>query len=87
MNNWTANEKQTLFLKTLKGADGKALTLAQASKMAGVEFKSGSINPLVAKGLVATADRKVNCLVVDAETGEQVGTCTKTVKAYSLVGE
>lgn len=48
---WTPNTKQTLFMDTLRKADG-AITLAQASEIAKVEFKSGTINTLITKGLV-----------------------------------
>ena len=41
---WKPNEKQQLFLKVLGEADGKGLTLAEVSAIAGVEIKSGSIN-------------------------------------------
>ena len=48
--NWTPNEKQQLFIKTLKGSDG--MTLKQASAAAGIEFATGTINSLTTKGLV-----------------------------------
>lgn len=48
---WTPNSKQQLFLDTLAKADG-AISLADASSVAGVEFKSGTINTLITKGLV-----------------------------------
>ena len=48
---WTPNTKQTLFMDTLRKADGP-MTLAQASEIAKVEFKSGTINTLITKGLV-----------------------------------
>lgn len=52
------NEKQTAFINALKETEG--LTLAEASKRAGVEIKSGSINTLVKKGLVTTiGDREI----------------------------
>ena len=83
---WAPNEKQRLFLKVLGEADGKALTLAKASSMAGVEIKSGSINTLIAKGMVATEDVSYECNLVRKDTDEIVGSTRKTVKAYKLVG-
>ena len=51
--NWTPNETQKKFMAVLKDLpDGEALTLAEISKRAGVEFKTGSINSLLTKGLV-----------------------------------
>ena len=83
---WKPNEKQQLFLKVLGEADGKGLTLAEVSAIAGVEIKSGSINTLIAKGMVATEDVSYECNLVRKDTGEIVGSTKKTVKAYKLVG-
>ena len=80
---WTPNEKQKLFLGAL--ADGKALTLAEVSKKVGVEIKPGSINTLIAKGMVQTEDVSYDCNIVRKDTNEVVGTTKKTVKAYKLV--
>ena len=82
---WTPNEKQKLFLGAL--ADGKALTLAEVSKKVGVEIKSGSINTLIAKGMVQTEDVSYDCNIVRKDTNEIVGTTKKTVKAYKLIGQ
>lgn len=82
---WKPNEKQQLFLKVLGEADGKALTLAEASSLAGVEIKSGTINTLIGKGMVATEDVSYKCNLVRQDTGEIVGSTQKTVKAYRLV--
>lgn len=72
--NWTPNEKQQLFIKTLKGSDG--MTLKQASAAAGIDFATGTINPLVTKGLVVIA-------------GEADGKGTKKVsyKVYGFVSD
>ena len=80
---WTPNEKQKLFLGAL--ADGKAITLAEVSKIVGVEIKSSSINTLIAKGMVQTEDVSYDCNIVRKDTNEIVGTTKKTVKAYKLV--
>ena len=46
--NKTLNEKQTALINALKTTtDG--LTLAEASAIAGVEIRPGSVNPLVGK--------------------------------------
>ena len=84
---WTPNEKQKLFLGAL--ADGKALTLAEVSKKVGVEIKSGSINTLIAKGMVQTEDVTYECHIIRKDNNEIVGSTKKTVKAYKLtaVGE
>lgn len=83
---WKPNEKQQLFLKVLGEADGKGLTLAEVSAIAGVEIKSGSINTLIGKGMVATEDVSYECNIVRKDNGEIVGSTRKTVKAYKLVG-
>ena len=83
---WKPNEKQQLFLKVLGEADGKGLTLAEVSAIAGVEIKSGSINTLIGKGMVATEDVSYECNIVRKDNGEIVGSTKKTVKAYKLVG-
>ena len=83
---WKPNEKQQLFLKVLGEADGKGLTLAEVSAIAGVEIKSGSINALIGKGMVATEDVSYDCNIVRKDNGEIVGSTKKNVKAYKLVG-
>lgn len=84
-NEWKPNEKQTTFLKVLGEADGKGLTLAEVSAIAGVEIKSGSINTLISKGMVATEDVEYECDIVRKDTREVVGSTRKKVKAYRLV--
>lgn len=69
------NEKQTAFLKALEGQT-EGLTLAEASKLAQTEFKSGSVNPLVGhyvevagtKEVLVTTKRKVNVYRLKAQT-------------------
>lgn len=67
--NWKPNETQTLFLNILKGSE-TPLTLAQVSHIAGVEIKSGSINTLISKELVATCDLEIKVKVVETEIYE-----------------
>ena len=82
---WNPNEKQTAFLSVLKDSD-HAVTLAEASEIAGIDFKPGTITPLVSKGLVSTEDVSFDCLIVRADDTEKVvGRTKKTVKAYTLV--
>lgn len=82
---WNPNEKQLAFLGVLKDSD-HAVTLAEASEIAGIDFKPGTITPLVSKGMVSTEDVSFDCLIVRADDTEKVvGRTKKTVKAYSLV--
>ena len=53
---WTPNANQKKFLEVLSN---EPHTLAELSKLAGVEFKTGSVNPLVKKGLVSHGEDKV----------------------------
>lgn len=81
---WKPNEKQTAFLTALEGAaDG--LTLAEASEKAGIEFKPGTTNTLIAKGIIEATDVTFDCLIVRADEPEKVvGRTKKTVKRYKL---
>ena len=70
---WEANAKQKKFMEILKeNPDG--LTLAEISQLAGEEIKSGSINCLIAKGLVDNSGEKE--VLVQAK---------RKVKVYKLV--
>ena len=71
------NDKQKAFLAAL--ADTEGLTLAEASEKTGIEIKSGSINTLTKKGLVAIVGereilvdtkRKVKVFALAASTEE-----------------
>lgn len=53
---WTPNDNQKKFLEVLSK---EPHTLKELSELAGIEFKSGSINTLVKKGLVAHGEDKV----------------------------
>lgn len=82
--NKTLNEKQTALINALKTAtDG--LTLAEASAIAGVEIRPGSVNPLVGKyiekcgtkEIVVTTKRTVNVYrLKDGTTVEVADTAT-----------
>ena len=86
---WTANENQVAFMDVLKGL-GRAATLMEINAVAGREFKTGTINTLIAKGLVATEDTDVTYtetkkFVFGDKTVETTTEKTVTRKAYSLV--
>lgn len=78
------NEKQTALINALKTTtDG--LTLAEASAIAGVEIRPGSVNPLVGKyiekcgtkEIVVTTKRTVNVYrLKDGTTVEVADTAT-----------
>lgn len=82
--NKTLNEKQTALINALKTTtDG--LTLAEASAIAGVEIRPGSVNPLVGKyiekcgtkEIVVTTKRTVNVYrLMDGTTVEVADTAT-----------
>ena len=81
-NKWTMNETQKAFMGVLANyPDG--VTMFEL-KLAGHEFKTGSVNVLVTKGLVATdGEREFACDVV--YNGVVVGKTTKVGKVYRLV--
>ena len=71
MTNKPLNEKQTAFINALKTTtDG--LTLAEASAIAGVEIRPGSVNPLIGK------------YIEKAGTKEITVTTKRTVNIYRL---
>lgn len=78
---WTMNETQKAFMEVLaQYAEG--VTMFEL-KLAGKEFKTGSINTLITKGLVVTdGEREFECEVV--YNGVVVGKVTKTGKVYRL---
>ena len=81
-NKWTMNETQKAFMGVLANyPDG--VTMFEL-KMAGHDFKTGSINTLITKGLVVTdGEREFACDVV--YNGVVVGKVTKTGKIYKVV--
>lgn len=70
---WQPNDTQKKFMEILKEAD-RPMSLAEINAL-GNEFKSGSINCLVSKGLVKTEDKEVQVVK------------TEVRKVYSLVSE
>jgi len=81
-NIWTMNQTQKDFVEVLKDyAEG--ITLFEL-KLAGKEFKTGSINTLITKGIVEiVGEREFACDIVF--NGVVVGHSTKTGKIYKLV--
>ena len=81
-NTWKMNDTQKRFMEVLgQYADG--VTMFEL-KLAGHDFKTGSINTLITKGLVVTdGEREFACDVV--YNGVVVGKVTKSGKVYKLV--
>lgn len=79
---WTPNETQTDFIKTL-GNYPKGATLRDIEIDTGKTYKTGAINVLVSKGLVATEDKEVAVELVYRDT--VIGTIKKNWKVYKLV--
>ena len=79
---WKMNDTQKQFVETLESYENGA-TLFEL-KLAGKEFKSGSINTLISKGIVEIdGEREFACDIVF--NGVVVGKITKTGKVYKLV--
>lgn len=79
---WKMNDTQKQFVETLESYENGA-TLFEL-KLAGKEFKSGSINTLISKGVVEVdGEREYLCDIV--YNGVVVGKITKTGKVYRLV--
>lgn len=79
---WTMNATQKNFVEVLKDYEN-GITLFEL-KLAGKEFKTGSINTLISKGIVEiTGEKEFACEVVF--NGVVVGKATKTGKVYKLV--
>ena len=79
---WEMNKTQKDFVEAIKGYEN-GVTLFEL-KLAGKEFKSGSVNTLISKGIVEIAgEKEFACDVV--YNGVVVGKSTKTGKIYKLV--
>lgn len=83
-NNWKMNDTQKKFVEVLSNyPDG--VTMFEL-KLSGYDFKTGSINTLITKGIVVTdGEREFPCDVV--YNGQIVGKVTKTGKVYKLVNK
>jgi hypothetical protein len=81
-NTWKMNDTQKRFMDVL-GQYPDGVTMFEL-KLAGYDFKTGSINTLITKGYVATdGDKDFTCDVV--YNGVVVGKVTKSGKVYKLV--
>ena len=80
--NWKMNETKKAFVGVLANyPDG--VTMFEL-KLAGHDFKTGSINTLITKGYVVTdGEKELACDVV--YNGVVVGKVTKSGKVYKLV--
>lgn len=78
---WKPNQAQQAFLDTLKNYPNGA-TLSDIFVETGVNFKTGSINSLSAKGLVKTTETERMSDIV--YRGVVIGTKTDKVKKYYL---
>ena len=86
---WEMNETQKEFVAVLKEL-GHAATLMEVNAVSGKNFKTGSVNTLIAKGIVATEDAELTYTETKTfKFGEikVTSTAEKTVtrKAYALV--
>ena len=81
---YTPNETQKAFLDELAKREDGSATLFEL-KLEGKEFKSGTVNGLVAKGYVTidAEKREFECDVMF--NGVKVGKVTKTAAVYRLV--
>ena len=82
-NTWQINDTQKAFLEALKENGGKA-TLFELNYFKGFNFKSGSVNTLIGKGLVKAED-EVTYECDKVYNGVKVGTVKVTAKVYELV--
>ena len=58
MTNKPLNEKQTALINALKTTT-EGLTLAEASAIAGVEIRPGSVNPLIGKYIEKAGTKEI----------------------------
>lgn len=82
---WTMNDNQKAFVAALAANGGKA-TLFELNYLKGFNFKTGTINVLVKKGII-TADEEATYECDVVYNGAVVGTVKKTVKVYALVNQ
>ena len=80
---WVMNDTQKAFLEALKANGGKA-TLFELNYFKGFNFKSGSVNTLIGKGLVKAED-EVTYECDKVYNGVKVGSIKVTAKVYELV--
>ena len=80
---WQINDTQKSFINALRENGGKA-TLFELNYFKGYNFKTGSINALIGKGLVR-ADDEITYECDKVYNGVKVGTVKVTAKVYELV--
>lgn len=80
---WAINETQKNFIEALKANGGKA-TLFELNHLKGFNFKSGSINALIAKGYVK-AEETVTYECDKVYNDIKVGTIKVNAKLYELL--
>lgn len=69
---WTPNETQKRFIAIL-GENPDGITLREIKSKYGLEFATGTINPLKTKGLVAHAEQKRDFVADIVYNGEKIG--------------
>lgn len=82
--NWTPNETQKRFMEIL-GENPDGMTLREIKSKYGVEFKTGSTNTLLTKGLVKVADGKREFDADIVYNGEVIGHKHYADTVYVLV--
>ena len=81
-NTWTPNATQKQFME-LVGSYENGVTMFEL-KLAGYDFKTGTINTLLTKGLVVTDAEKREFLCDVVYNGVKVGTIKKDYMVYRL---
>lgn len=79
---WEMNAVQKDFVAVLKGYENGA-TLKDIELDTGKAFKTGSVNTLIAKGIVEAVDSEVMVSIV--YRGVEIGQVKKAWKIYKLV--
>ena len=88
ISKWEMNDTQKKFVAVLREnselyPDG--MTLREIKKVAGLEFKTGSINTLTSKGIVSTDGEKRTFVADIVYDGEVIGHKTYNDTVYKLV--
>lgn len=79
---WVMNDTQKAFVADVQNAGDNGITLFEL-KMAGKDYKTGSINTLLSKGIVVNAgEKEFACNVV--YDGVVVGKVTKKAVIYKM---
>lgn len=82
-NTWTMSQTQKDFVELVKASGDNGVTLFEL-KLAGKDFKTGSVNTLLTKGVLKVdGEREYACEVTF--NGVKVGNVTKKSAVYKLV--